>query len=197
MAGRISKRRLILDCREQRHIDSAGVQELRRIQNELRIRLTPAAPPSLSYIAGVLREAGTRVDYDDPYADPVIPERYRGQLEDALQFSDLAAAEASLRRFDAACRQYESSSDREGAALVRKLVLRGRQRASSLAANARVDARKRQEKREIASWFRLWLENQELFFDWLEVRKNTEEFRELFCKQNSSAAGETSERAES
>jgi hypothetical protein len=59
-------------------------------------------------------------------------------------------------------------------------VLRGRQRAESLAANARIRPEKRLEKREIAAWFRVWLESPTLFFDWLEIRKHTEEFRQHF-----------------
>jgi hypothetical protein len=64
--------------------------------------------------------------------------------------------------------------------LVRKLVLWGKQRAQSLAASGRVSSEKRQEKREIANWFRIWLESPSLFLNWLEVRKQTEEFLMLF-----------------
>jgi hypothetical protein len=39
---------------------------------------------------------------------------------------------------------------------------------------------KRAEKAEIATWFRIWLETPDLFFDWLELRKASEEFRGLF-----------------
>jgi hypothetical protein len=182
VAERVSRKRLILDCREQQHLETAGLGELRRIQNELRERMAPSRAPSLSYIAAVLRQAGTRVDYEDRYADPVIPERYRTRLEGVLHFHDLTAAENSLRLLDAAWREYRASADREGADLARKLVLRGRQRAESLAANARVDARKREEKREMARWFAIWLENPDLFFDWLDLRKRAGDFRERFAQ---------------
>jgi hypothetical protein len=57
-------------------------------------------------------------------------------------------------------------------------------RAGSLAANPRVSPEKRAEKREIATWFGIWLETPELFFDWLELRKASEEFRRLFGEMN-------------
>jgi hypothetical protein len=180
VAERFSRKRLILACRDEQHLESAGLPELRRIQNGIRERRAPARPPSLAYIAAVLREAGTRVDYEDRFADPVIPERYRSRLEGVLRFHDLAAAESALGALDAAWRAYRSAADREGAALVRKLALRGRQRAESLAANPRVDPAKRRQKREIANWFRVWLENPGLFFDWLDLRKRADDFRELF-----------------
>ena len=49
-----------------------------------------------------------------------------------------------------------------------------------IARNQKVDAKKREEKEEIAHWFAIWLETPEAFFDWLEVRKQSPEFREKF-----------------
>ena len=60
------------------------------------------------------------------------------------------------------------------------LVKKGKLRARSLAANPRVQAQKRQEKQEIASWFQVWLETPDLFADWLALRKSSDEFLELF-----------------
>jgi hypothetical protein len=85
-----------------------------------------------------------------------------------------------LLRLDAIYHEYASAADRVGAAMVRALVRKGKLRARSLAANPRVQARKRQEKQEIASWFQVWLETPELFVDWLELRKSSDEFRNLF-----------------
>jgi hypothetical protein len=46
--------------------------------------------------------------------------------------------------------------------------------------NRKVEAPKREEKKEIAEWFRIWLETPDAFFDWLEVRKASPEFSEKF-----------------
>lgn len=191
MAGRISKKQLILDYRESHALTRAGERELRLIQKHLRDRLPAASPPLLSYIANVLRQAGTQVEYEDRYTDPAIPPSYAARLEGVLRFHDLAEAEDALVKLDAAYRDYQSASDHSGARLVRKLVLRGKQRAESLAASGRVSTEKRLEKREIASWFRVWLESPGLFFGWLEVRKQTEGFRALFPSCSSTPASET------
>ena len=180
MVRRLSKKQLILQSREKLNLLRAGERELRLIRGEVSKRLATASPLSLSYIANVLKQAGTPVNYEDRYTDPEIPERYAGRLEGALRFDDLAAAEAALHTIDSAYREYAAAADREGANLARKLALRGRQRAESLAANPRVSAEKRTEKREIATWFRVWLESPGLFFDWLEVRRQTADFRRLF-----------------
>ncbi|HUI41320.1 MAG TPA: hypothetical protein VL523_05070 [Terriglobia bacterium] len=192
MGARLGKKRLILEYREKHQLATAGVRELRMIQKNLRERAPSAAWPSLGYIAGVLRHAGTHVDYEDRYTGSTLPAPYAARLEGALRFNDLATTEAALRRLDAIYGEYQSASDFEGQRLVRKLVLRGKQRAEGLAVNPRVSREKRQEKREIASWFRVWLQSPGLFFDWLAVRRQTDEFQRLFPSHPLTTSDETS-----
>ncbi len=175
-----SKKQLILDYAQARHLARAGAREIRAIDHELRRHLGPEHKTSPSYIANVLRQAGTRIEYNDRYVDPSMEEPYTSRLEGLLQFSDFETAEASLKKLDEVYREYRAVSDRVGTGLVRALAIKGKQRAESLAANPRVSQEKRQEKREIACWFRVWLEVSDLFFDWLELRKNSEDFQKLF-----------------
>jgi hypothetical protein len=49
-----------------------------------------------------------------------------------------------------------------------------------MAANARLRPGKRSERREIAKWFKVGLEVPDLFFDWLEMRQKSREFRRMF-----------------
>ncbi len=183
-----SKKKLVLSLRQEKGLQRAGEQEVREIQAEIRRRLGLDKAPSLTYISSILREAGVPVDYRDRFADPPMREPYATQLQGILQFHDLASAEESLRRLDAVYRQYREAADREGTMLVRALVLKGKQRAASLGSSPRVRPGKRQEKQEIARWFRVWLETPDLFFDWLEVRKQSEEFQILFPELSSQSA---------
>jgi hypothetical protein len=112
-----------------------------------------------------------------------MAEPYASRLSGALQFRDFESAEASLRKLDALYREFREVSDRVGTSFVRSLVLKGKQRAESLAASTRVNPDKRREKQEIASWFRVWLETPDLFFDWVELRKQSEEFQRRFPSQ--------------
>ena len=178
-----TKKQLILNCFRTRSWERVGREEIRAVEAELRRALGPAGKTSSSYVANVLREAGARVDYEDCYVDPLMEEPYAGRLKGALQFGDLAAAEASLRQLDAIYREYLQTADRVGTRLVRSLVLKGKQRAGSLAARSHVGLERRQQKQEIATWFRVWLETPDIFFDWLELRKQSEEFLRLFPHQ--------------
>jgi hypothetical protein len=49
-----------------------------------------------------------------------------------------------------------------------------------IARNHKVEAKKREEKKEISEWFRIWLETPDAFFDWLDVRKASPTFKEQF-----------------
>ena len=129
-----------------------------------------------------------RVDYQDRFTGPLMEEPYARQLAGALQFHNFESAEASLRKLDALYREYREASDRVGTTLVRSVVLKGKLRAKSIGANPRIRAGKRQEKREIAHWFHVWLETSDLFFDWLELRKQSEEFQRLFSDNHRGAA---------
>ena len=178
-----TKKQLILDCFRTHRWERVGQVEIRTIEVELRRAFGPAGKISFSYIANVLREAGAHVDYEDRYVDPLMEEPYAGRLKGMLQFGDLAAAETSLRRLDAIYREYLQTADQVGTKLVRSLVLKGKQRAGSLAASPRVSQEQRQQKQEISTWFRVWLETPDIFFDWLELRKQSEEFLRLFPRQ--------------
>jgi hypothetical protein len=184
VAPTISKKQIILEYCRAEGLERIGPKEIRALDNELRARLGPSLHTSPSYIASVLREAGKKVEYYDRFATPSMEEPYASRLRNLLQFHDFKSAEASLRKLDEVYREYRQASDRIGTGLVRSLLQKGKLRAGSLAANPRVSPDKRAEKREIATWFRIWLETPDLFFDWLELRKASEEFCQLFGNMN-------------
>lgn len=120
------------------------------------------------------------MDYNDRYVDPWMEEPYASRLQGVLRFHDFESAETCLQQLDSIYRGYRAVADRQGTSWVRVMVRKGMQRARSLAANPRVSPEKRLEKQEIALWFKVWSDNVDLFFDWLELRKRSEEFQRLF-----------------
>ena len=85
-----------------------------------------------------------------------------------------------LVRLDELLRKFLAEGERAAAARVLEVARLGRRRAEMISRNARVDAQKRAEKEEILNWFRIWLETPDSFFDWLEVRKQSPDFRSRF-----------------
>lgn len=178
----------ILEYSQEQGLERIGAREIREIQAALRREMGNGHRVSSSYIANVLRQAGLRVEVNDPYVDPWMEEPYASRLAGLLQFGDLNEAESSLRDLDGAFKQYRSTGDRLGTSLVRTLVVKGKLRAESLAANARVNPEKRREKEEIARWFKVWLDVSDLCFDWIELRKQSAEFQKLFNGHNGNRA---------
>lgn len=104
---------------------------------------------------------------------------YRESLQGILSFSSFVEAEQTIRRLQNLCENYRKASDKKGVEYCRQIALMGRRRAELISRNKRVCREKRLQKQEIANWFRVWLENPALFYDWLALRKGTEEFQQL------------------
>ena len=131
------------------------------------------------YIADVLQSAGWKVVLT---AQEEAEDQFEEEFEDLLHFKTLGDAEVSLMRLDELLRRFKAHGERAAAVRVMEIGRLGKCRAEMIARNHKVEAHKRAEKEEIASWFRIWLENPDAFFDWLDVRKQTPGFREKFPK---------------
>jgi hypothetical protein len=108
-----------------------------------------------------------------------IESPYREALEGILAFASLAEAEETIERLECLRQKYRSESDKKGEEYCRRVARLGRRRAELISRNRRVRMEKRKEKREIATWFGIWLETPEIFADWLILRKKTVEYQEL------------------
>lgn len=177
-----SKKQIILEYCNQHGLRTAGTEEIRAIGDEIRRTLGGEVKISSSYISQVLEEVGIALNDGVRRFHSPAPEPYATELKGALGFKDLSSAEACLRRLDEVYRRYVQEADRKGISLVRSLLLKGKERARRLAADPRVDLAKRREKEEVVRWFTVWLQSPDLFFDWLELRKNSEEFQRAFCE---------------
>jgi hypothetical protein len=131
------------------------------------------------YVADVLQSAGWKVVLT---AQEEAEDQFEEEFEDLLHFKTLGDAEVSLMRLDELLRRFKAHGENAAAERVMEVGRLGKRRAEMISRNHKVEARKRAEKEEIASWFRIWLENPDAFFDWLDVRKQTPEFREKFPK---------------
>jgi len=129
------------------------------------------------YIAEVLAGAGWKVALTQ---QEEAEEQFEEEFEDLLHFKTLGDAEVSLMRLDELVRRFHAHEEKAAAERVLQIARLGKRRAEMIARNHKVEARKRAEKEEIANWFRIWLENPDAFFDWLDVRKQSPEFRAKF-----------------
>lgn len=178
-----TKKELILKICEEKGFAIITSKEIESINAELEKALGAEGRTSASYIANVLLEAGKEVHYKDLMVKSQPPEQYKEELENLLQFKDFSQAEQTLRRMTELQRQFKQSGQREGLKYLRQLAEKGHKRCLMIAKNEKVDASKRAEKKEIAFWFKLWLDSPGIFYLWLDLRKQSPEFHEKFGKK--------------
>lgn len=175
--GSPTKKALILKLAGELGKPKVTAAEVEQIRRQLIARLGPQGNTASDYILSVLKDAGVRVTFS---TRSDTEDLYEEEFEDLLHFSTLEEAEMCLIRLDELLRKFLTEGEKLPAERVREVARLGRRRAEMIARNRKVDARKRESKQEVARWFTVWLETPDVFFDWLEVRKQSPEFREHF-----------------
>ena len=169
-----------LDC------ESVGASELEEIEQAVKERFGEGAVESPVRMARLLADEGAELRHAEVLeldAKRRSTDPYEAMFRNVLKFANFKQAANSLRNLENLRRQFLRSSDQNGLRRVRETALKGKQRAQMIAANRSVDKRKRAEKAEIAQWFAIWLEQPELFQDWLELRRRSKEFLDRFQQQ--------------
>ncbi|MCS6815756.1 MAG: hypothetical protein N0A16_00935 [Blastocatellia bacterium] len=177
--SRGKKKEAILRLCQEMAWREIGERELVHLKARLRQELGDAECPSDGYIVEVLRDAGYRVSLSGPFTTPVFEEEYARQFEGVLKFDTLERAEQSLRELSRLYRHFRERGDGRGIAYARALARLGWRRARAAARRAK-EERARVVKEEIAEWFALWASSPETFEIWVELRKQTPDFRRRF-----------------
>jgi hypothetical protein len=113
------------------------------------------APVSESYLRDLLRQTG--LPFEQPYQG--VRQHTFEELEQSLRDLLVVYAEAA------------GAADRDRLRYCRRQVIAAKDRAKFLAANPNTAAEKQAEKREMAQWMLVWLENPEVFPAWVDARK--------------------------
>jgi hypothetical protein len=180
--GSATKKALILEVARGLAKPRYTPAEIEQIRRQLVAHLGARGKTSTDYIVSVLEGAGMRVVLS---SRTDTEGRYEEEFTDLLHFSTLDEAEMCLVRLDELLRKFSVEGQPAVAERVREVARLGRRRAEMIARNHKVDAKKRDEKEEIAQWFAIWLETPDAFFDWLEVRKRSPEFVKQFPPETS------------
>jgi hypothetical protein len=171
--GLQTKKALILEAARELGIQKWSTAEIDQLRRKLIADHGVAGKSNNDYIADVLKSMGWKVQLSEREE---AEERFEEEFEDILHFRTLQDAEVSLTRLDELLRRFRAHDEKAAVERVLEIARLGKRRAEMIAHNRKVERRKREEKIEIAEWFRIWLETPEAFFDWLEVRKASPEF---------------------
>jgi len=178
-----TKRDLMIEVWEHLDCESVGAEELEAVAGAVRERFGEGAVESFATMARLLADEGAELRHAEVLemdarrrtADP-----YEAMFRNVLKFSSFDDAANSIKRLDNLRKQFKRKGDKEGLRLVREKALKGKQRAEMIARNRKVDERKRAEKAEMAEWFAVWLRQPEIFDDWLDLRRRSQDFRGRF-----------------
>jgi hypothetical protein len=166
-----------LDC------ESVGERELVAIQTALSETLGAGAVLSPAAIARELADEGAVLRHPEVLlCDTNWREQQLAELNagDDVDFSNLVAAKASLLKIDELRRKAEAESNMPALQRLRALVVGGGKEASLVARSKIVPDNERVVAKEIMEWLRVWLQQPELFADWLSLRQRSPEYRKVF-----------------
>ena len=178
-----TKRELMIEVWELLDCESVGARELEAVREAVRERFGEGAVESPARVARLLADEGAELRHAevlDLDARWRTQDPYEAAFRNVLKFSTFEEAAASIRRLDNLRKQFRRKEDREGLRRVQETVLKGKQRAQMIARNQNVNERKRAEKAEMAEWFTVWLNQPEIFDDWLALRLASKDFRARF-----------------
>jgi hypothetical protein len=175
--GPNTKKTMILEAARQLGLQKWTTAEIDQLRRKLLADHGEVGKSSNDYISDVLESVGWKVQLSEREE---AEERFEEEFEDILHFKTLQDAQVSLTRLDELLRRFQVHAEKAAVERVLEIARLGKRRAEMISHNRKVEPRKREEKKEIAEWFRIWLETPDAFFDWLEVRKASPEFRQKF-----------------
>jgi hypothetical protein len=185
-----TKRELMIEVWEHLDCESVGASELEAVLDVVRERFGDGAVESPARVARLLADEGAELRHAEVLEMDArwrTQDPYEAAFRNVLKFSTFDEAAASIRRLDNLRKQFHRKNDREGLRRVQETVLKGKQRAQMIARNPSVNERKRAEKAEMAEWFTVWLNQPEIFEDWLALRLASKDFRARFGGEDSSS----------
>jgi hypothetical protein len=177
-----SKKDLILETAREIGASKWTLAEIDQLRRRLQAEHGEAGKTSSEYIGDVLKTAGWKVLLT---LQEEAEEQYEEEFEDLLHFKTLEDAEVSIMRLDELMRKFQAHGEHAAVERVLGIARLGKRRAEMISRNHKVEPHKREEKVEIANWFRIWLETPDAFFDWLDVRKQSPDYRARFPEAES------------
>ena len=149
--------------------DVVSASDFALIQDALVERFGSDASPAS--IARVLADYGARLAHPEVLqSDTRWRERQHLFTTDDLAFDSI---EAALRFIEKLQQAHDQPS-------LRHSVLQIKQELEIVSALPGLASSRRAVAREAAQWLTVWLQNPQIFSEWLDLRRSTNEFRELF-----------------
>ena len=178
-----TRQELIIEVWEALDCESVGERELLAIQDELHKTLGAGAVESPASIARVVADEGAVLRHPEVlHCDTRWRTRSLALIPpQQLDFSSLLAAAASLKKIDELLLKAQAENNEQTLRELREVAIQAGREAQLVARSRIVGEHERKVSREIVEWIRVWLQQPELFDDWLSLRQRSPEYRKKFC----------------
>src|SRR5277367_6120435 len=177
-----TKKELILQAAREIGAQQFTLAEIDQLRRRLIAEHGEEGKTGNDYIADVLKQAGFKVLLS---LQEEAEDQYEEEFEDLLHFKTIEDVEVSIMRLDELMRKFRVHGENAAVERVLGIARLGKRRAEMISRNHKVEPHKREEKVEIATWFKIWLETPDAFFDWLDVRKQSPDFKARFPETES------------
>ena len=155
--------------------DVVGAPELELIQQALAVRFGTML--SLASIARTLADHGAQLRHPEVLAaDLQWRERSLLLTPEDLTLANIEAAAGLIEKIEALRQNFEN--DKPMLEHLRQSVQRIKNELDVMATSARPDQRTL--ANEVGQWLAIWLQNPQIFPEWLALRRNTPEFQQRF-----------------
>ncbi|HEX8395934.1 MAG TPA: hypothetical protein VF644_00690 [Pyrinomonadaceae bacterium] len=174
---------LIMEVWEALDCESVGRIELEAIEEAVRGHFGDGAVETPMTLARMLADEGAELRHAEILKLDVerrTEDAYAAPFRNLIKFGNFAEAETTLKNLENLRQKFVRENDREGLRRLKSKTVQAKERAQMISKNARVAPEKREEKAEIAEWFKIWLETPQIFASWLALRKRAPDFQERF-----------------
>ncbi len=174
-----TKRALVIEVWGQLGCESAGARELEHIQRVILQSFGPGAAESPASIARMLADEGVLLRHPEVLD---CDTRWRQQLSleslfpEQPSFSTLAEAADTIEKFDAVRKEFAELGDEVGLVRLRELALKFKRELQLLTRSKTANEEKRLDAQEMVQWLNIWLQNADIFAEWLSLRRRSPEF---------------------
>src|SRR5262249_51593025 len=177
---RKSKRELVLDIYDNEAMGEVTAPEIATINQALieEYGAGGAMPPA--EIARILHDEELPVRFDQIFRMMTTTEKYENVFAHFLENADLAEAENSIREIDALYRRFKKIGDGAGVRFAFEAARTARSNAIELSQLSQLRAADRRGNGPEGRGCGRWVETPDLFTEWMELRKASAEFKNLF-----------------
>ena len=172
-----TKRDVIIEIWEALDCESVGARELEQIQSALRDKLGDGAVDSPASIARTLADEGAVLshpevlDFDTKWREQNLSDLIS---PNELNFSGLGEAAESIKKLDALRQSLDPQLEQRP---IRELVLKIKEEIQAVGRSRIVAEKERLEANEIVQWLTVWLQEPDLFEDWLSLRQQSPQYK--------------------